>query len=193
VGAPSVFALEPVTEIPRTSYVLSYPHVLSYFQSRDPLDATDLVRGAHMIYGWMPTVLELFPEPGRIDLDRGAELLTRARCDGSLTDPEIADLVALVNNSLVGTSKLLHFVAPEHFAIWDTRVCRFVFPGLPTASRVTKIGCYRTYLSELERLRGESPFPGFHRSVNAKLGYPVSALRAIELIMFLNTPALTAA
>lgn len=55
----SIFELEPRTEIRRNSYVLSYPHLLSYF-AKDVFDAADVVRGAHMAYGWMPTILDLY-------------------------------------------------------------------------------------------------------------------------------------
>jgi hypothetical protein len=59
----SVFELEPRTQIPRgSSYVLSYPYLLSYFEQRDTIEAVDPVRGAHMAYGWMPTILDLAPE-----------------------------------------------------------------------------------------------------------------------------------
>lgn len=185
----SVFDLEPHTRIDQSgSYVLSYPHLLSYFERRDPIEAVDLVRGAHMVYGWMPTVLELCPEPPNIDLDRGAALLTRARRAGALTDDEIGALAALINNSLVGASKLLHFVAPERFAIWDTRIYRFLFERTPHLYRIQSVERYREYLETLAELRSDPRFPAFHRSVNQKLGYRVSALRAIELIMFLNAP-----
>lgn len=185
----SVFDLEPHTRIDQNgSYVLSYPHIVSYFEQRDPIEAVDLVRGAHMAYGWMPTVLELYPQSPNIDLDQGAQLLTRARRDGSLTNEEMGALAALINNSLVGASKLLHFVAPEHFAIWDSRIYRFLFERTPHVYRVRSIQLYREYLESLSQLRNDPRFPEFHGSVNGKLGYPVSALRAIELIMFLNAP-----
>jgi hypothetical protein len=184
----SVFDLEPKTRIDRSgSYVLSYPYLLSYFEQRD-FEAVDLVRGAHMAYGWMPTVLELWPEPPNIDLDRGAELLTRARQDGALGDDEIGALASLINNSLVGASKLLHFVAPEHFAIWDSRIYRFLYDLTPHLYRIKSVERYRDYLNSLAQLRSDPRFPGFHRSVNEKLGYRVSPFRALELIMFLNAP-----
>jgi hypothetical protein len=71
VNPNSVFELEPRTQIPQSgSYVLAYPHLLSYFEQRDTIEAADLIRGAHMVYGWMPTILDLAPEPPNIDLSR---------------------------------------------------------------------------------------------------------------------------
>jgi hypothetical protein len=120
--------------------------------------------------------------------EQGAQLLTRAKRTGELTNEEIASLASLINNSLVGTSKLLHFVAPENFAIWDSRIYRFLFERTPHVYRVRSVELYREYLETLAQLRSDSRFPSFHRSVNEKLDYPVSTLRAIELIMFLNAP-----
>lgn len=81
-----VFELEPITTVPRNSYVISYPHICSYFEDRDILDAGDLVRGAHMVYGWMPTVLDLYPGQHNLTLSAGAELLTKSKRDGAIND-----------------------------------------------------------------------------------------------------------
>ena len=141
-----------------------------------------------MAYGWMPTIVEVLPRLANVDLAQGAELLTRAKRTGTLGNDEIAALAALINNSLVGASKLLHFVAPENFAIWDSRIYRFLHELTPHAHRVKRVEHYRDYLTTLAHLRSDPRFPGFHRSINEKLGYPVSAFRALELVMFLNAP-----
>ena len=184
-----VFDLEPRTCVLQDdSYILSYPHILTYFSGKTTFDAADLVRGAHMVYGWMPTVLELHPEPPDRDLATGTAILTQAKATGVLSDQEIASLCALVNNSLVGASKLLHFVAPNHFAIWDSKIYAFVFQKKPHNYRVKEVANYRRYLSMLSGIRSDSRFDAFHESVNAKMGYDVSPLRAIEVVMFLNAP-----
>ena len=184
-----VFDLEPDTDVrPGNSYIRSYPHILSYFADKTTFDTADFVRGAHLVYGWMPTVLNLYPEPPNIDLAGGAALLTKARADGKLSDEEIARLAKLVNNSLVGASKLLHFVAPNDFAIWDSKIYGFNFEEKPYNHRVNKVKNYRTYLGTLSHIQKDVRFPAFHSSVNGKVGYAVSSLRAIELVMFLKAP-----
>jgi hypothetical protein len=184
-----VFDLEPNTRVLQDdSYILSYPHILSYFTGKKTFDSADMVCGAHMVYGWMPTVLELYPEPPNRDLAVGAAILTKAKNTGVLSDQEIASLAALVNNSLVGASKLLHFVAPDHFAIWDSKIYAFVLHKKPHNYRVNDVANYRRYLSLLAGIRSDSRFDAFHESVNRKIGYDVSPLRAIELVMFLNAP-----
>jgi len=183
-----VFELEPHTRIsPEDSYVIAYPYILAHFQSLNNFTVRDFVCVAHIVYGWMPTILHLNPgEP--INLRRGGELLTQARRDGNLADTDIEQLVGLVNNSLVGVSKLLHFTAPNAFAIWDSKIYSFIFEEQPYNYRVNRIFAYREYMSRLQHIKERSGFAAFHASVNAKLGYEVTPLRAIELIMFLNAP-----
>lgn len=186
-----IFDLEQDTTIAQDdSYILSYPHLLSYFASKQILAAEDLVRGAHMAYGWMPTVLELYPEATNIDLVTGAQLLNNAKRTGTLANDEIEQLARLVNHSLVGASKLLHFVSPDHFPIWDSKIYAFVFREKAHGYRVNQVSRYRQYVELLAQLRKDSRFPAFHASVNRKVGYPVSELRALELVMFLNAPVL---
>ncbi|GAB4365928.1 MAG: hypothetical protein Kow0042_05430 [Calditrichia bacterium] len=58
-----VFALEPSTRIlADASYVISYPYIIEYFKAKSSVDARDVVRGADMAYGWMTTILELYPK-----------------------------------------------------------------------------------------------------------------------------------
>lgn len=47
-----VFSLEPTTNIsPDTSYIASYPYLLSCFANKSTIEVKDVVRGAHMVYG----------------------------------------------------------------------------------------------------------------------------------------------
>lgn len=186
-----VFELERRTRILQDdSYIVSYPHLLSYFSAKTAFDATDLIRGAHMVYGWMPTILDLYPEPPNLDLTAGAALLTKAKSVGALSDDEISCLARLVNNSLVGASKLLHFVAPSQFAIWDSKIYTFVFEKKAYNYRMNEVVLYRKYLAIISAIQSDSRFEAFHASVNSKIGYTVSPFRAIELVMFMNAPVL---
>jgi hypothetical protein len=149
----------------------------------------DFVRACHMVYGWMPTILDLYFDPPNISLASSATLLEKARTTGVLTVDELESLAKVVNNSMVGASKLLHFASPENFAIWDSKIYAFVHEKKPYNHRVNQASAYLDYLGELRRLKNDNRFSAFHNSVNNKIGYPVSAFRAIELIMFLNSPA----
>ncbi|AVD81752.1 hypothetical protein C4Q28_06045 [Pseudomonas sp. SWI6] len=182
-----VFIIEPATQIlADDAYVVSYPHLLEYFSSKQSLDAGDVVRGAHMVYGWMPTILTLYPEQGKAGLDKAAKTLEKARKGEALNDQEIEGLASLVNNSLVGASKLLHFVAPAYFPIWDSNVYSFIHESRPHYYLVNSLEEYKGYVQLLKDLAIKPGFQNFHGSVQRKLGYIVSPMRALELVMFLN-------
>ena len=183
----SVFELEPLTQIIRNSYILSYPYLVGYFE-KDVFSVADVVRGAHMVYGWMPTILELNPDMAAGGFGEAARVVTQARSTGIISDRDLTVLSEVINNSLVGASKLLHFAAPHHFAIWDSNTYSFVFGERPHAYRLNKVDSYRAYLKKLTDLQSDSRFKSFHESVNTKIGYDVSPLRALELVMYVNAP-----
>jgi len=184
-----VFELELTTSISKDdSYLLSYPCLLNYFAAKPNLTAEEVVCGAHMAYGWMPTILDLYPKSPNINLATAAEILNTAKLTETLTNVQIEQLACLVNNSLVGASKLLHFIAPQKFAIWDSKVYAFVYEERAHNYRVNNVTKYRHYLDLLSQYQQDGRFPVFHESVNSKVGYEVSPFRALELIMYLNAP-----
>ena len=187
-----IFELEPNTNIPRNSYIASYPHIASYMAALGHFTEADFVRGCHMVYGWMPTILELHAGPQILSLSAAAALIEQARQTGELQEVELEALARVTNNSVVGLSKLLHFVSPDHFAIWDSKIYSFVHKKTPYNHRVNRVDAYRNYLEILVGLRSDPRFDLFHASVNNKTGYQVSALRALERVMFLNAPATNA-
>jgi len=181
-----VYQLEPSTQIDRAqSYIRAYPHIMASLKSRKVLDEQDFVCAAHMVYGWMPTILEIHADES-LSVSQGVALLNKARAEGCLSEVEIGQLARLVNRSVVGASKLLHFVNPEAFAIWDSRIYRFMHLKVPHQYRVNNAAEYGKYLGRLQQLRKDDRFVGFHQSVNEKMGYAVSGLRALEVVMFVN-------
>lgn len=179
-----VFELESQTEIDQTSsYIVSYPHLVSYFADLEEIKVADLVRGAHMVYAWMPRILNLHVLDDK-SLANVAALLTKAKREGDLTNPEIEEIAAVIDRSLVGGSKLLHFIVPQHFAIWDSRVYQFIHGKVAHSYRVNNVALYRDYLNLLHDIEKRDGFAPFHRAMNEKLGYPVFSFRAIELVMY---------
>ena len=138
----------------------------------------------------MPTVLDLYPIEAGLSFEAAAELLNKARASGVLDDGELKKLARLVNNSFVGASKLLHFAAPEKFAIWDSRVYTFLYNKRPYYDRVNSAAIYLKYIADLSATRQDPRFDSFHGSINAKHGYSVSAFRAMEMVMFIHAPRL---
>lgn len=185
-----IFGLEPNTNVPAdSSYIKSYEAIRTYFSERDVLSGADVIRGSHMVYGWMPTILDLYSEPPNLSAEGAATILNGVKETGVITDDNLRKLVLFINNSLVGASKILHFISPETFPIWDPRIYSFVYDKKPYGYNVSKLKNYRTYMEKLSGLQVDERFPEFYQSVKDKVGYDVSKVRAIELVMFLNAPS----
>lgn len=184
INIEKIFDLEKITNIQHNSYIISYPSIIDFFASKSNLNQNDFICGTHMVYGWMPKILNLHSTDQFKD---ATKILNKVREEKSISDEDLEKLKKHVNNSLIGTSKLLHFLLPDKFAIWDSNIYTFIHNQTSTY-QVQKILNYRDYLNQLEKLRTNSEFTGFHQSVNKKIGYDVSPLRALELIMFLNSP-----
>lgn len=187
----NVFALEPSTPIVKNdSYILSYPHIIDYFARKTSLKLGDVVCGAHMVYGWMPTILELDLNREKIDLDKTLQTLNDAKSGNDVSTEQISDLASFINNSIIGASKLLHFVAPYCFPIWDSKIYFFIHENYPYHSRVNSIKKYIEYIDILKNLKQNENFTNFYNSVQRKIGYEISPLRSLELVMFLNAPSI---
>src|SRR5258708_18811409 len=149
---PDLFELELTTTISKAdSYLLSYPFLLNYFAAKASITPEEVVLRCSHAYGWMPTILDLYTKKPNIDLLIAAELFNTVKVTGTLTDAQIEHLACLVNNSLVGASKLLHFISPHKFAIWDSRVYVFVNQEKAYNHRVNNVSKYRHYLGLLGR------------------------------------------
>lgn len=164
-----------------SSYFIIYPHFLNYFKHKSHLDLSDVVLGISFVYSWMPTILK------SLDLNKEdtiLQILNRAKKGDDLSKKELAFLKSIFNNSLVGTSKLLHFINPEKFAIWDSRVFRNLCKEEPHKYKLEKPEAYLSYLTLLNELKQEMYFGNFHKLMIKKVGYYITPLRALELGIF---------
>jgi hypothetical protein len=91
-----------------------YPAIRGWFSAQSEWTADTARIGSLMIYGWMPTILRT----EKTDFEQFA---------GELNDLKLGVKHEIgqpfVNASWVGTSKFLHFLKPDQWAIWDSRVC----------------------------------------------------------------------
>lgn len=70
-----------------------------------------------------------------------------------MTKNELLFLKRSFNNSLVGVSKLLHFINPRVYAIWDSRVFSFLFPDIRAHKyRVEDPDLYLCYLDWIDHV-----------------------------------------
>jgi hypothetical protein len=80
----------------------------------------DFIKLIAFAYSWMPTIPKLL---GDIDWNIVHPKLIQLQ-NGDLTERNdlLSMIVPYINNSEVGTSKVLHFIAPNHVPIIDSRV-----------------------------------------------------------------------
>lgn len=165
------------------NYLFSYPHFLDYFRSNHISEHT-LIIGINFTYGWMPTIFNF----QSFNLIPVIEILNRVKSGNSIKIDELDVLKNCFNNSIIGTSKLLHFINPELYPIIDSNVYRYLTKKRPHFYSVNNSLFYFEYIGFCKRLTEMAEFESIHEIVNSKIRnevkYNVSKMRAIELIMF---------
>ena len=104
----------------------------------------------------------------------------------------INTLTSFINNSIVGTSKFLHFSFPDHFPIWDSRVekaTRFdvknpTSPLNKSNHRTKKVDNYIAYCKAVYDVRKDT---SFLKDLDIKLGKikKFTPIRKIENALFI--------
>jgi hypothetical protein len=92
----------------------------------------------------------------------------------------------LVNNSLVGVSKILHFVNPHAHAIWDSRVYHYLTWHEPHNYRVNDVTNLLHYYQICDEIVGWPELDLEVRRLSDQTGHPLTKFRAIELTMWTN-------
>ena len=130
----------------------------------------------------MPTIFDFRSN----NYEEAIEILNNAKKGLVLTVAQLESLKGLFNNSLVGTTKLLHFINPNKFAIWDSRVYYYLTGELAYNHRIGNCEAYLSFLTFCEYLTQIKEYEVLHNSICKKLGYTMSKFRTVELIMYLN-------
>jgi hypothetical protein len=165
-----------------SSYLLSYPEFLKYFRNLQEITKHHLVIGINFTYGWMPTICEI----NFCKINEVLVILNSAKQGQIPGENDLRVLKECINNSLVGVSKLLHFINPTKFAIWDSRVFRYLTHQEPHTYRLENFSSYLYYLEFCDFISKANDFEAIHDSLSKKIGYEMTHFRTIELIMFLN-------
>lgn len=166
-------------------YIRSYPYLLKATaclcsNSND----TALVAVAHMAYGWMPTVLKKldFQFSSNVDPEeiRSVSSFFDAREFVSQLD------TSPVNISWVGLSKTLHFINPEWFPIWDSKVAKhFKVSGV---HQMKKRKNYLDYINFVECHSNWKVVLKVQQEFKNIAKYGVTRARACEFILFSANP-----
>lgn len=164
------------------SYHISYKEFLAYFESVDKITRHNLIIAINFTYGWMPTIFDF----RSIMFVEAVEILNKAKQGIIPTKSELDVLKGLLNNSLVGTSKLLHFINPNVFAIWDSRVYRYLTGKEPYQDRIGNCDTYFDYLKFCHYLTQQNEFEVLQKKIEEQVGYSLTPFRIAELIMYSN-------
>lgn len=163
-------------------YNKSYYHFVKYFEGKDEITEHDLVIGANFTYGWMPTILNFKSN----EFSSATSILNQAKSTDRISDTQLYTLKKLINNSLVGSSKLLHFINPSVYAIWDSRICNFL-TGKIHKYKVETPHIFWSYLDLCEKVIMDPDFKAIHKRYKEKVGFEVAPMRTVEQIMFINS------
>lgn len=166
---------------PGDPYLLSYREFVAYFANLDQITRHNLIIAANFVYGWMPRILRFRSE----DFASAVAILNAVKRGSPIGERELGLLQGLIDNSMVATSKLLHFVRPDLYAIWDSRVYTYINRNY-SQSEIQKPGNYLAFLDNCREITRDGRFKAVHASMNQKIGYEVSPLRALELVMYWN-------
>lgn len=106
-----------------TQYFKSYFEFIKYFENIDIIDYHSLVISSYFTYGWMPTILKKFDTKN--NMKQSIDVLNKVKKSIEIDESEYDTLVKCINNSIVGVSKMLHFINPQQYPIFDSRIKKY--------------------------------------------------------------------
>ena len=112
--------LSKVDQFEDTQYFDSYFEFVKYFENIETIDYHSLVISSYFTYGWMPTILKKFNMED--DISKPLSVFNKVKNDVEIDDEEYLSLVKCINNSIVGVSKILHFINPSQYPIFHSRI-----------------------------------------------------------------------
>ena len=176
------------------TYISTYPDLINFSSSMNSGNAQEFRQLAMMVYGWMPRVLRIdnsytAQAIKAIDDARQATLSTYQ----SVCVKDIANCL----HSVVGASKILHFVNPTIFPIWDSKIQ--AFRCLPNGNYdMSNVSKYFDYVRDVHSIISDPGFAAFYaqyeqafsnRLLQSKIAdYKVQHVRTVESSAFELAP-----
>jgi hypothetical protein len=159
-------------------YAQSYRYFIDYFKNIDVIEESHFYISTNFVYGWMPTILNYKSD----QISECISLLNRVKSGESLSEIQLTTLKSTINNSIVGVSKLLHFIDPNVYAMWDSRICNFLYG---TTCKVDSIDKFMEYTVFMRDVISSSDFDAFYLTYQQKFNDSSSKkMRALENMMF---------
>jgi hypothetical protein len=162
------------------TYLMSYPHFIEYFNNIRTITFHELTIGINFTYGWMPTIFD-YRSNQFTDV---IEIVNRLKNGTTPSDNELKILRNHFNNSLVGTSKLMHFINPDIMPIWDSRVYKYLTNETPHGYRVDNVENFNQYVEFCNTLILDQRFAIAKLNIENIVGYEMSPMRITDLVMY---------
>lgn len=178
----------PVKELRSHTYLSTYPVILAIGDLQNVVGPFDFKHLALLVYGWMPRVLRI----DQAHLNRAVTACNTAQ--NATVDTDVSTVIrdiARCLHSVVGASKLLHFINPDIFPIWDSKIQRF---RNPENSNMQNIQLYLEYKEDVHTIINNPLFPDFFHNFSAAYTnrlahsniapYEIGHMRAVESAIF---------
>lgn len=168
------------------SYLQIYPYLLNGIQSLMPLNNEKLLIAGSSIFCWMPTQSKIDITTLPASLAIIASLPTQPLTSASLQ--QLANTFRTIRgSSVVAASKLFHFLYPDKYPIWDSRI-RKNYGYRPTVD--PEVDKYMNYLKTVQALVTDTSVITACANLNMRInaaGYngTLTRTRLLELCLFL--------
>ncbi len=172
------------------SRIRLYPRLLRTAQSTDTEVLDTFLLLATFAHGWLPHSLQIEEEK----LPAAVDAFDRARAENRDFSLAIVEAVANCLQSLVAASQVLHFANPHRYPTWDTAIEHFRLGRSPTPYHMMQTANYADYVQDIQRLKGEEGFLGFHHAYCMNYQqrlhrlhitpYPLTDMRVIESAVY---------
>jgi hypothetical protein len=168
-------------------YLVSYDHLRNRISNMPFDDASDLYIASLMVYGWMPTIPTFNSEKEVVD-GAMATLLKLKHAKATVpTKDDIEAISKFLNNSNVGTSKLMHFIDSETYPIWDSKIQKAI-SGMSYHYIMKETDNYLIYCKLIAQLitlpELVSPIEMIKSIIKELFKYDISSVRAVEYLLF---------
>ncbi|WP_371804792.1 hypothetical protein [Candidatus Lokiarchaeum ossiferum] len=160
------------------SYTESYKHFIDYFKNPDVIEEKHFYISTNFVYGWMPTILKYKSNK----INDCISLLNEVKSGEILNKDQLTILKSTINNSIIGVSKLLHFINPDNYAMWDSNICNFLYGSKDIANNIDR---YLEYTSFIDKIVNSdefiASFPKYQEKFN---DFTSGKIRVLENMMF---------
>jgi hypothetical protein len=134
----------------------------------------------------MPTIFNFKFYKYEDELNNAVELLNYVKSNNLLNKKELENLKFLFHNSVVGMSKLLHFINPKLYPIFDSRILQFVSNhSQQNQHNIGSVELYLEYIKFCNLIRKDDRFNHFKNEVHSYFKTEMTDFRSADLVMYL--------